>query len=129
MNLQTLLQLFRADPNSCLIGTDAVRDGVDVPGDALRLMIYDRVPWPRPDMLFKARSAWQGREAWTEYLTRMKLRQAYGRLIRRKTDRGIFVMLDNRLPTRLTTAFPDDVEIERMGLAEAIRKIHDFFPQ
>ena len=127
MNLQTLLQLFRADPNSCLIGTDAVRDGVDVPGDALRLMIYDRVPWPRPDMLFKARVAWQGREAWTEYLTRMKLRQAYGRLIRRNSDRGIFVMLDNRLPTRLTTAFPEDVEIERVGLAEAIRSIGDFF--
>ena len=65
MSLQTLLQLFREDKTSCLIGTDAVRDGVDVPGDALQMIIYDRIPWPRPDMLFKARAAWQGRDSWT----------------------------------------------------------------
>ena len=58
INLQTLLQLFRADTKSCLIGTDAVRDGIDVPGKALRMIIYDRVPWPRPDILFKARAKW-----------------------------------------------------------------------
>ncbi len=34
---------------SCLLGTDAVRDGVDVPGRSLRLLVFDRVPWPRPD--------------------------------------------------------------------------------
>jgi len=122
MNLQTLLQLFREDRRSALIGTDAVRDGVDVPGDALRMMIYDRVPWPRPDMLFRARSAWQGRDAWTDRLTRMKLRQAFGRLIRRADDKGVFVILDSRLPTRLTSAFPKDVNIVRCGLAEAIAR-------
>ena len=126
MNLQTLLSLFRADRDSCLIGTDAVRDGVDVPGDALRMIIYDRVPWPRPDMLFRARANWQGREAWTDRATRMKLRQAFGRLVRRRTDRGVFVMLDSRLPTRLTSAFPADVEVQRLGLAEAIPAIRSF---
>ncbi len=35
MNLQTLLQIFREEPHSCLLGTDAVRDGIDVPGAAL----------------------------------------------------------------------------------------------
>ena len=34
MNLQTLLQIFREDRSSCLLGTDAVRDGIDVPGEA-----------------------------------------------------------------------------------------------
>lgn len=126
INLQTLLQLFREDRHSALIGTDAVRDGVDVPGDALRMMIYDRVPWPRPDMLFRARSAWQGRDAWTDRITRMKLRQAFGRLIRRADDKGIFVMLDSRLPTRLTAAFPKDVKIVRCGLAEAIAETKVF---
>ena len=126
MNLQTLLQLFREDRRSVLIGTDAVRDGVDVPGDALRMMIYDRVPWPRPDMLFQARSSWQGRDVWTDRLTRMKLRQAFGRLIRRVDDKGVFVMLDSRLPTRLTTAFPKDVEIVRCGLADAISESRAF---
>ena len=129
MNLQTLLQLFREDKRSALIGTDAVRDGVDVPGDALRMMIYERVPWPRADMLFRARSAWQGRDAWTDRITRMKLRQAFGRLIRRADDKGVFVMLDSRMPTRLTTAFPKDVEIVRCGLAEVIAETKVFLSE
>ena len=127
MNLATLIQLFREDKKACLLGTDAVRDGVDVPGDALRLMIYDRVPWPRPDMLFKARAAFHGKEDWTDRITRLKLRQAFGRLIRRDSDTGIFVMLDSRLPTRLTNAFPEGVEIERLSLSEALAKTKDFF--
>lgn len=127
MNLSTLIQLFREDTKACLLGTDAVRDGVDVPGDALRVMVYDRVPWPRPDILFKARSDHHGREAWTDRITRLKLRQAFGRLIRRDSDRGVFVILDSRLPTRLTNAFPAGVEIERLGLAEAVAKTKDFF--
>jgi len=127
MNLQTLLAMFREDPQSCLLGTDAVRDGIDVPGDALRLIVFDRMPWPRSDILFAARAAWQGRDNWTERQTRLKLRQAFGRLIRRQTDRGVFVMLDSRLPTRLTSAFPPDVVVERIGLAEAIAKTTAFF--
>jgi ATP-dependent DNA helicase DinG len=126
MSLQTLLQLFREDSRSCLIGTDAVRDGVDVPGEALQMIIYDRVPWPRPDMLFKARAKWQGRDAWTDRMTRMRLRQAFGRLIRRSDDKGVFVMLDSRLPTRLTSAFPPEVDIIRTGLADAITQSRDF---
>ena len=126
MNLQTLLAMFREDPESCLLGTDAVRDGIDVPGAALRLIVFDRMPWPRGDILFAARAAWQGRDHWTERQTRLRLRQAFGRLIRRQTDRGVFVMLDSRLPTRLTSAFPPGVEIERIGLAEAIAKTKAF---
>ena len=126
MNLQTLLQIFREEPHSCLLGTDAVRDGIDVPGEALRLIIFDRMPWPRADILFKARAEWQGREAWVDRVARLKLRQAFGRLIRRATDRGVFVMLDSRLPTRLTSAFPPDAPIERVGLADAVRITGEF---
>ena len=127
MNLNTLIQIFRAEPNSCLLGTDALRDGIDVPGEALRLIIFDRVPWPRPNMLFKARSQKFGRETWTNQQTRMKLRQAFGRLIRHETDKGIFIILDNRLPTKLTTAFPKTTPIIRCGLAEAIKETQKFF--
>ena len=126
MNLQTLLQIFREEPHSCLLGTDAVRDGIDVPGEALRLIIFDRMPWPRADILFKARADWQGRDAWVDRVTRLKLRQAFGRLIRRGTDRGVFVMLDSRLPTRLTSAFPAGTTVERVGLADAIRLTGEF---
>ena len=126
MNLQTLLAMFREDPESCLLGTDAVRDGIDVPGAALRLIVFDRMPWPRSDVLFSARAKWLGRDTWTEWQTRLRLRQAFGRLIRRDDDRGVFVMLDNRLPTRLTSAFPADVDIQRIGLADAIGQTREF---
>ena len=127
MNLTTLIQLFRNETDACLLGTDAVRDGVDVPGEALRIMVYDRVPWPRPDMLYKARAQFHGREAWTDRITRLKLRQAFGRLIRRDSDRGIFAILDSRLPTRLTNAFPEGVVIERISLQEAVTQTKEFF--
>ena len=55
LNLPSLIDIFRAEVNSCLLGTDAVRDGVDVPGKSLRMIIFDRVPWPRPTILHKAR--------------------------------------------------------------------------
>ena len=106
-DVATLVDLFRAERNACLLGTDAVRDGIDVPGDALRLIVFDRVPWPRPDRLHRARRARFGGAAWDDMQTRLRLKQAFGRLIRRKDDRGVFVLLDSRLPTRLTTAFPD----------------------
>lgn len=127
LDVGTLVDIFRAEENSCLLGTDAVRDGVDVPGQALRLIVFDRVPWPRPDILTRARRKHFGGRAYDEMLARLKLKQAYGRLVRKKNDRGIFVMLDSALPTRLCTAFPKDVDVERMGLKDAIGDVRAFF--
>jgi ATP-dependent DNA helicase DinG len=122
----TLIDIFRSDPDSCLLGTDAVRDGVDVPGRSLRLLVFDRVPWPRPDILHKARRAEFGAAAYDDMIARLRLKQAYGRLIRRADDTGVFVLLDSRLPSRLATAFPPGVEVRRTGLAEAIALTRDF---
>ncbi|MDF1792578.1 MAG: ATP-dependent DNA helicase [Thalassobaculaceae bacterium] len=119
MNLATLIDIFRAEPESCLLGTDAVRDGVDVPGDSLKLIVFDRVPWPRPDILYRARRAAFGGNAYTDMLTRLRLKQAFGRLIRRADDKGVFVLLDPSMPSRLLGAFPPDVPVRRCGLAEA----------
>ncbi len=116
----TLVDIFRAEANSCLLGTDAIRDGVDVPGEALRLIVFDRVPWPRPSILHRARRDAFGGSRYDDMLTRLKLKQAFGRLIRRAGDRGVFVMLDGAMPSRLLGAFPGDVEIARVGLAEAV---------
>jgi ATP-dependent DNA helicase DinG len=121
----TLVDIFRAEEDSCLLGTDAVRDGVDVPGRSLRLIAFDRVPWPRPDIIHKARREAFGGRAYDERLTRLRLRQAYGRLIRRADDRGVFVLLDP-LPSRLLDAFPPEVTAERVGLAEAVAKVREF---
>jgi ATP-dependent DNA helicase DinG len=126
LDTSTLIEIFRADRDSCLLGTDAVRDGVDVPGESLRLIVFDRVPWPRPDILHKARKAAFGGTAYDDMITRLRLKQAYGRLIRRADDKGVFVMLDSRLPSRLCGAFPAGVEIQRLGLADAVRIVREF---
>jgi ATP-dependent DNA helicase DinG len=53
----TLVDIFRDDPHASLLGTDALRDGVDVPGQSLRLVIMEQVPWPKPSILHRARRA------------------------------------------------------------------------
>lgn len=127
MDVGTLIDLFKDQQQSCLLGTDAVRDGVDVPGEALRMIIFERVPWPRPTILHKARRQHFGGRAYDERMTRLKLKQAYGRLIRSDQDRGVFIMLDTMFPSRLHDAFPDDVEIVKTSLADTIEQVEGFF--
>ncbi len=126
MSTASLVEIFRAEEDSCLLGTDAVRDGVDVPGRSLRLIVFDRVPWPRPDILHRARRAAFGGREYEERITRQRLRQAYGRLIRRAGDRGVFIVLDRRLPSRLLSAFPEGVSVGRVPLAEAVAATAEF---
>ena len=122
----TLVDIFRAEPDTCLLGTDAVRDGVDVPGRSLRLIVFDRLPWPRPDLLHRARKAAFGGPRYDDMITRLRLKQAYGRLVRSADDAGVFVIVDAMMPSRLAGAFPDGVEINRLGLKEAIAETARF---
>lgn len=126
LDTASLIDIFRAEVDSCILGTDAIRDGVDVPGRSLRLVVFDRVPWPRPDILHRARRKAFGGRHYDDMIARLRLKQAYGRLVRRADDRGVFVMLDQRLPSRLSGAFPEGVEIRRLGLADAVAEIKDF---
>ncbi|WP_142849984.1 ATP-dependent DNA helicase [Telmatospirillum sp. J64-1] len=126
MDVSTMVDIFRAEENACLLGTDAVRDGVDVPGRSLRLIVFDRVPWPRPDILHKARRAAFGGKAYDDMITRLRLKQAFGRLVRRAGDAGVFVLLDPMMPTRLMGAFPEGVQVRRVGLAEAVAETKAF---
>ncbi|MDX1711294.1 MAG: ATP-dependent DNA helicase, partial [Rhodovibrionaceae bacterium] len=126
LDVSTLVDIFRAEEDACLLGTDAVRDGVDVPGRSLRLIVFDRVPWPRPDLRHKARRERFGARRYDDMLTRLRLKQAFGRLVRRGDDHGVFVLLDPMMPTRLTGAFPEGVEVRRCGLAEAVAETRAF---
>ncbi|MEE2995848.1 MAG: ATP-dependent DNA helicase [Pseudomonadota bacterium] len=126
MDTGCLVDIFRAEEHSCLLGTDAVRDGVDVPGRSLRLIVFDRVPWPRPSILHRARRRVFNRTKYDDLITRLRLKQAYGRLVRRATDSGVFVMLDPMMPSRLAGAFPDGVEIKRVSIAEAVTDTRNF---
>jgi ATP-dependent DNA helicase DinG len=123
-----LVDLFRAEENACLLGTDALRDGVDVPGRSLRLVVFDKVPWPRPTILHKARRARFGR-AYDDLLTRLRLKQAFGRLIRTAADKGCFVILESATPSRLLSAFPPQAPVRRCGLADAVAEIREFLRQ
>ncbi|MFT8243615.1 ATP-dependent DNA helicase [Roseomonas sp. BN140053] len=129
MDNATLVDVFRAEEDSCLLGTDALRDGVDVPGRSLRLLVFDRVPWPRPTILHRERRLHLsgGRpKDWDDAIARHRLRQAFGRLVRRADDRGVFVLLDARAPSRLLAGLPEGVAARRVGLAEAVRQVRGF---
>jgi ATP-dependent DNA helicase DinG len=119
----TLVDIFRDDPRASLLGTDALRDGVDVPGHSLRLVVMEGVPWPRPTVLHAARRAVAGGSAYDDQVVRARLAQAFGRLIRRKEDRGMFVLLSAATPSRLLSAFPAGVQVSRVSFREAAERV------
>jgi ATP-dependent DNA helicase DinG len=102
-----LLEEFKTTPRSVLFGTDSFWMGVDVPGEALSNVIITRLPFAVPDHpLIEAKLELiteRGGDAFTEYSLPeaiLKFRQGVGRLIRTKTDRGVVVILDNRIVTK-----------------------------
>ena len=119
----TLVDIFRDDPTASLLGTDALRDGVDVPGHSLRTVIMEQVPWPRPTILHRARRMSGGGSAYDDSLIRARLAQAFGRLIRSKEDRGHFIVLSSAFPSRLLDAFPAGTPIRRISLDEALQRV------
>ena len=121
----TLVDIFRDDPRASLLGTDALRDGVDVPGDSLRLVVMEQVPWPKPSILHRARRAAHpaGGQAHDDRIIRARLAQAFGRLIRGAGDRGHFVVLSSAFPSRLLSAFPPGTPVHRLTLDEALQRV------
>ncbi|MBJ6763437.1 ATP-dependent DNA helicase [Myxococcaceae bacterium JPH2] len=101
-----LLESFRSTP-SVLFAAHSFWEGVDVPGDALSLVIIDRLPFASPgDPLVAARIRQlesRGEEPFEQYQlpqAALALRQGFGRLIRTQADRGIVAMLDRRIVTK-----------------------------
>lgn len=101
-----LIEAFQADGHAVLLGTASFWEGVDVPGQALSLVIIDKLPFPSPEEpVRQARArAIENRDgdAFRELdlpEAVMALRQGAGRLIRRESDRGVLVIADPRLRT------------------------------
>jgi ATP-dependent DNA helicase DinG len=99
-----LVKQFAEDEPTCLFGTLSLWQGVDVPGPSLRLVIIDRVPFPRPDdPLTSARQRHVAAKGGNGFMTvaathaALLLAQGAGRLIRTHTDRGVVAVLDPRL--------------------------------
>ena len=124
----TLTDIFRDDPRASLLGTDALRDGVDVPGESLRCVVMESVPWPRPTILHRARRAAAaeeegGAQRHDDRIIRARLAQAFGRLIRTREDSGHFVVLSSAFPSRLLSAFPYGTPVIRLTLEEALQRV------
>jgi ATP-dependent DNA helicase DinG len=81
------------------------------------------VPWPRPTVLHAARRLANGGSAYDDRVVRARLAQAFGRLIRRQGDKGLFVILSSALPSRLLTAFPPEVTVSRLSLDAALERV------
>ena len=99
-----LVESFTKAGNGVLLGTSSFWEGVDVPGDALSLVILDKLPFPTPDSpplrAREARIKASGGDAFAEFsmpATELRLKQGVGRLLRTTTDRGVVAILDARL--------------------------------
>jgi len=101
-----LLDLFREEKNGVLMGTESFWQGVDVPGEALEILIITKLPFAVPtEPVVEARMEQYQRKGLDPFLQYsvpeavMKLRQGFGRLIRSRTDRGIVLICDTRVVT------------------------------
>jgi ATP-dependent DNA helicase DinG len=101
-----LVKQFAEDEPTCLFGTLSLWQGVDVPGPSLRLVVIDRIPFPRPDdPLASARQRAVAARGGNGFMTvaaaqaALLLAQGTGRLLRTMTDRGVVAVLDPRLVT------------------------------
>ena len=99
-----LLEKFKIQKNSVLFATDSFWEGIDVPGDSLKMVIICRLPFKVPtDPVNEARIEnleKKGINPFLEYtvpLAILKFKQGFGRLIRNKTDRGVVLVLDKRI--------------------------------
>ncbi len=104
--LSELTKRFIAKPETSLVGTLSLWQGVDVPGETCRLVVIDKIPFPRPDdPLMQARQASVNQAGGNGFMSvaathaALLLAQGSGRLIRRVTDRGVVAVLDPRLTT------------------------------
>ena len=110
--LPALVDAFTVDEDACLVGTLSLWQGVDVPGRTCRLVIIDRIPFPRPDdPVAQARSEAVAAAGGNGFMSvsathaALLLAQGAGRLIRRADDRGVVAVLDPRLHTARYGAF------------------------
>ncbi|RYG85657.1 MAG: ATP-dependent DNA helicase, partial [Alphaproteobacteria bacterium] len=102
-----LTDAFKAAGNGVLLGTSSFWEGVDVPGEALSMVIMDKLPFATPDApTERARERAikeAGGNAFGEYSlprAQIRLKQGFGRLLRTTMDRGVVAILDSRLYTK-----------------------------
>jgi ATP-dependent DNA helicase DinG len=128
-----LIRRLQEDPESVIFGTSAFWEGVDIPGDTLSQIILTRLPFPVPsDPIFMGRAE-QYQDPFSEYTlpqTILKFRQGFGRLVRRSTDRGVFIIADSRVSNRsygslFLDALPNP-EIRHVAVSDVRNAVHEW---
>ncbi len=122
---KTLIQAFRADKNAVLVASMGFWEGVDVQGEALRVVVIDRLPFGNPsDPVFKARCDALEREKKSSFMqltvpeAKIHLKQGAGRLIRSERDRGVIAICDPRIMKYgLMDALPDSYKTRELEQA------------
>ncbi len=105
-SMKSLVEQFAEERDTCLFGTMTLWQGVDVPGDSCRLVIIDKIPFPRPDdPISKARTEDVQKHGGNGFMqvsathAAIRLAQGAGRLIRSVNDKGVVAVLDSRMAT------------------------------
>jgi predicted DnaQ family exonuclease/DinG family helicase len=135
---QHITERFKENRSSVLLGTDSFWEGVDLPGDSLEILGIVRLPFAVPtEPLVEAQMEElqkQGKNPFIHYSVPeaiLKFRQGFGRLIRNTTDRGIVIVLDNRVQTtRYGNAFLESIPAPSESFssrAEMISAIRNWF--
>ena len=126
-----LLERFKTDTDSVLFATDSFWEGVDAPGNTLRMVIITKLPFKMPDdPIFKARSSVLEEKGISSFhalslpYATMKLKQGFGRLMRHTSDKGIVLILDARVVTKgyglamlraLPESYHPETEVQSLG--------------
>lgn len=133
-----LLKSFQRFSKSVLFGTNSFWEGVDVPGDALSVVIMVRLPFSSPDdPLFKKRAellTQNGQNPFTAYSLPeavLRFRQGFGRLIRSSSDKGVFIVLDRRIETKsygtdFLQAIPN-IPVKKLSLENMVLELENWY--
>jgi len=133
-----LVSQFRRQRRAVLLGTSTFWEGVDFPGEDLEILVVTKLPFLVPsDPWVEARCekvAAAGENPFTHFMVRdavLRLRQGFGRLIRRTGDRGVVLILDNRLHTKnYGTTFLSSLPVMPAGFGDTsdlLARVNEFF--
>jgi predicted DnaQ family exonuclease/DinG family helicase len=128
-----LLRMLQERPRSVILGTAAFWEGVDVPGDALSQILIARLPFPVPTDPVTAGRSEQYANPFNDYALPqavLRFRQGFGRLIRRTTDRGVFIVADSRVAhrrygPRFLESLPE-TELRRVNADQVAQAVSDW---
>lgn len=135
-----LKRFFRAQ-GGILLGADSFWEGVDLPGKSLSIIVVTRLPFESPDRPFvKAKHHWLKKNHINPFYSdtvpkaALRLKQGLGRLVRSKTDKGVFIVLDERLihakfGKKMQQSLPEGIRIEEIPDEKMKSEINEFLSE